>query len=154
MERTQCQMQKWKPTVPRELPIQGVSHLSCGIVIQEKQANLFYFNKYIGKIFLLWQSHPTSTIPAPIRLLKLSPFWGEVGRENFPEIVNVKHQTKGILLPQFSHGLYTEFTHYCEVLGNNVFPTCQYSPNIPQRSSLFTNFCQVSPLCVTICDYL
>ena len=26
----------------------------------------------------------------------------------------------------FSRGLYTEFTRYCEVLGTNIFPICQY----------------------------
>ena len=56
---------------------QGVSHPSCGMVRQEKQAKLFDFNKYTGKIVLLWQPHPTSIIPAPIRLLK--PFWGRGG---------------------------------------------------------------------------
>ena len=32
----------------------------------------------------------------------------------------------------FSRGLYTECTRFCEVLGTNVFPICQYSPNIRQ----------------------
>ena len=52
-----------------------------------------------------------------------------------------------------SRGLYTEFTRYCEVLGTNVFPICQYSTNIRQYSSLFAIFCHLLPLFVTICDY-
>ena len=50
----------------------------------------------------------------------------------------------------FSRGLYAEFTRYCEVLGTNIFPICQYSPNIRQYSSLFAIFCHLSPLFVTI----
>ena len=53
----------------------------------------------------------------------------------------------------FSHGLYTEFTHYCEILGTNVFPIRQHSPKICQHSSLFATFCHYSQLFATICDY-
>ena len=63
-----------------------------------------------------------------------------------------KKLDKGTIIT-FSHGLYRECTRYCEVLVTNVFPICQYSPNIRQYSSLFANFCHLSPLFVTICNY-
>ena len=53
----------------------------------------------------------------------------------------------------FSRGLYMEFARYCEVLGTNVFPICQFSPNNHQYSSLFAIFCHLLPLFVTIHHY-